>query len=52
MSKIELIKFDDKNENYELMYKWCDQEFIYEWFEQRKLSLEEIENKYKKCFIK
>ena len=29
------------------MYKWCSQEFIYEWFEQRKLSYEEIENKYK-----
>lgn len=47
MSKIDLIKFTDKKDNYELMYKWCSQEFIYEWFEQRKLSYEEIENKYK-----
>ena len=47
MSKINLIEFTDKKDNYELMYKWCSQEFIYEWFEQRKLSLEEIENKYK-----
>ena len=47
MSKIELIEFTDKKDNYELMYKWCSQEFIYEWFEQRKISLEEIENKYK-----
>ena len=47
MSKIDLIEFTDKKDNYELMYKWCSQEFIYEWFEQRKLSLEEIENKYK-----
>ena len=47
MDKIELIKFDDKQDNYELMYKWCSQKFIYEWFEQRKHSLEEIENKYK-----
>lgn len=47
MSKIDLIKFTDKKDNYELMYKWCSQEFIYEWFEQRKLSLTEIENKYK-----
>ena len=47
MSKIDLIEFTDKKDNYELMYKWCSQEFVYEWFEQRKLSLEEIENKYK-----
>lgn len=47
MSEIYLIKFTDKKDSYELMYKWCSQEFIYEWFEQRKLSYEEIENKYK-----
>ena len=47
MSKIDLIEFTDKKDNYELMYKWCSQEFIYEWFEQRKLSYKEIENKYK-----
>lgn len=47
MSKIDLIEFTDKKDNYELMYKWCSQEFIYEWFEQRKLSLDEIESKYK-----
>ena len=47
MDKIELIKFTDKKDNYELMYKWCSQDFIYEWFEQRKLSFLEIENKYK-----
>ena len=47
MSEINLIKFTDKKDSYELMYKWCSQEFIYEWFEQRKLSYKEIENKYK-----
>lgn len=47
MSEIDLIKFTDKKDSYELMYKWCSQEFIYEWFEQRKLSYEEMENKYK-----
>ena len=47
MSKIDLTRFTDKKDSYELMYKWCSQEFIYEWFEQRKLSYEEIENKYK-----
>ena len=40
MSKIDLIEFTDKKENYELMYKWCSKEFIYKWFEQRKLSYE------------
>jgi len=47
MSEIDLTRFTDKKDSYELMYKWCSQEFIYEWFEQRKLSYEEIENKYK-----
>ena len=44
---IELIPFEDLEKNYELMQRWCSQEFIYEWFEQRILSLEEITNKYK-----
>lgn len=47
MNKIKLVEFTDKEDNYKLMYKWCSQEFIYEWFEQRKLSLDEIEYKYK-----
>lgn len=47
MEKIELIDFKQLNNNYDLMYKWCNQEFIYEWFEQKKLSKEEIINKYK-----
>ena len=44
---IKLVPFKDKEENYELMHRWCSQEFIYEWFEQRILSLEEIKHKYK-----
>ena len=47
MSEIDLIKFTDKKDSYELMYKWCSQEFIYEYPEQKKFSFEEIENKYK-----
>ena len=47
MNKIDLTRFTDKKDNYVLMYKWCSQEFIYKWFEQRKFSYEEIENKYK-----
>ena len=51
MSRIKLIKFNDEIDNYKLMYKWCKQEFIYEWFEQRILSFEEIVNKYKMKLI-
>ncbi|MGN1341846.1 MAG: GNAT family N-acetyltransferase [Bacilli bacterium] len=51
MARIELVEFTDKKENYQLMHKWCSQEFIYEWFEQRKLSFDEIENKYKTKLI-
>jgi aminoglycoside 6'-N-acetyltransferase len=39
--------FKDEKEEYEQIYKWCQNKFVYEWFEQRKLSLEEITNKYK-----
>lgn len=37
---------DDEND-YIKLYNWCNKEFIYKWFEQRKLTLEEITNKYK-----
>ena len=44
---IKLIPFEDKEENYDLLYKWCSHEFVYEWFEQRIISLDEIRSKYK-----
>ena len=47
MLDIKLIKFVDKNDNYELMYKWCSNKNVYRWFEQRILSREEIKTKYK-----
>ena len=47
MKKIKLIKFTDTDSNYRLMYKWCSQEYIYTWFEQRILSYKEIVEKYK-----
>ena len=40
MIKFELLK--DKKINYELLYKWCSQEEIYKYFEQRPLSYDEI----------
>ena len=51
MDKITLVKFSDHEDNYKLMHKWCSQKFIYEWFEQRILSYDEIVNKYKTKLI-
>ena len=34
------------NNDFNLLYNWCKQKFIYEWFEQRVLSYNEIVNKY------
>ena len=51
MDKITLVKFSDHEDNYKLMHKWCSQKFIYEWFEQKKLSYDEIVNKYKTKLI-
>ena len=39
-------KLEEKD--YELLHKWCQSKTIYEWFEQRPLSLEEIKTKYKR----
>ena len=47
MYKIELVDFSDNENTYKLLYKWCREKFVYEWFEQRVLSYEEIVNKYK-----
>ena len=46
MNKISLTKFTDTKNSYELMHKWCSESFVYEWFEQRILSLTEITKKY------
>ena len=47
MDKIELIKFEESIINFKLMHKWCSEEYVYEWFEQRILSYDEIVKKYK-----
>ena len=38
-----------KNEKVEFqkIYTWCQNKYVYEWFEQRKLTIKEIEEKYK-----
>ncbi len=38
----------DNNDNeFKQIHKWCENEFVYEWFEQRVLPIAEITNKYK-----
>ena len=44
---IKFKKLRDSNKHYLKLYNWCKNEFVYEWFEQRILSFEEIVNKYK-----
>ena len=44
---IEFRKLDDTKEDYLELYNWCQNKDVYEWFEQRKLSYDEIVNKYK-----
>ena len=45
--KISIRRFKDNEEDYLKLYKWCQNKDVYEWFEQRQLSLEEITNKYR-----
>jgi len=45
---IKLSLLEDKEENYKLLEKWCKQKEIYNSFEQRELTYDEIVNKYKK----
>lgn len=47
MDKIKLVNFSDEDAVYKLLYKWCSNKFVYEWFEQRILSYDEIVKKYK-----
>ena len=46
MENIKLVKIDNSNVNYDLLYSWCQDKNVYEWFEQRILTKEEIVNKY------
>ena len=46
--KISIRRFKDNEEDYLKLYKWCQNKDVYEWFEQRKLSLDEIKEKYQK----
>ena len=45
--KITFRKFKDDEVEYIKIYNWCKNDYIYNWFEQRVLSPEEIKEKYK-----
>ena len=44
---ISFRKLRDCNDDFKLLHKWCKNKYIYEWFEQRELSFEEIVTKYR-----
>lgn len=46
MSNISFRKIED-NDDYIKLYNCCKNKYVYEWFEQRILSYDEIVNKYK-----
>ena len=48
MDKIIFKKLDGSVLQYKKIYEWCSMPFVYKYFEQRKLSYDEIVNKYKK----
>ena len=44
---IKLRSLVDSEEEYKRIHKWCQEKDVYEWFEQRILSYDEIVAKYK-----
>ena len=40
-------KLKNNKKDLQKIYTWCQNKYVYEWFEQRKLSFSEIENKYR-----
>ncbi len=46
MKNITLRNLENNSNDFEKLYKWCQNKSIYEWFEQRKLTKEEIIKKY------
>ncbi len=48
MNHIVLEEITKDNIDYDILYQWTQKKIVYEWFEQRVLSYEEIEEKYQK----
>ena len=49
--EITFRKLEDNDNDYIKLHKWCSNKNVYEWFEQRILSFDEIKNKYKKKLL-
>ena len=47
MYNISFRKLKNNTNEYKQLHKWCSNKFVYEWFEQRILSYDEIVSKYK-----
>ena len=39
---ISFRKVVNQDSDFKLLHKWCNKKFVYEWFEQRTLSYDEI----------
>ena len=46
--KISFRKLENNDKDFSLLYKWCQNKNVYEWFEQRILSFDEVKEKYLK----
>lgn len=44
--KITFRKLENTDYDFKMLFKWCKNKYIYEWFEQRELSYDEITAKY------
>lgn len=44
---ISFRNLEDSDNDYNKLFNWCKNDFIYKWFEQRKLTKEETVNKYR-----
>ena len=44
---ISFRKLEDNDDEYKMLHRWCSNKNVYEWFEQRILTFDEIKNKYK-----
>ncbi len=49
--EITFRKLEDNDNDYKKLHKWCSNKNVYEWFEQRVLSFDEIKKKYKKKLL-
>ena len=48
MNEIVFKRFEGTDSQYKMIYDFCSMDFVYKYFEQRKLSYPEIVEKYKK----